>query len=214
MSRIEKTTFTCPKCRKESAFTIWHSVNTTLNPEMKERIIDGSAFVHVCPSCGYKTRTLWNMLYHDMANQIMIQLYPKENNLRLGDNGIKMLEMMKGRYLVRMVESAEELQEKIHIFDESLDDRIVELSKLITFIKMGEEHPDIKVEKIIFHRNLKDKQDAFQVIANGKTAAVNMCPFSSYDYFYNESIKKLPGIREDDLVIDQEWAMKWLSQAR
>ncbi len=47
----------CPKCNQEHPFTVWQSINTTLDPEMKAAVLDRSALLFECPSCG-KKRTL------------------------------------------------------------------------------------------------------------------------------------------------------------
>jgi hypothetical protein len=36
MSQEEQVTIKCPFCGAENDFTIWHSINTELNPEMKD----------------------------------------------------------------------------------------------------------------------------------------------------------------------------------
>ena len=51
MSKHYETTITCPKCGKEAPFRIWESINTTLDPEMKEKVKDRSAFLFTCPNC-------------------------------------------------------------------------------------------------------------------------------------------------------------------
>ena len=44
MSKKEKITITCPKCKNEHPFIIWSSINTTLDPEMKAAVKDKSPF--------------------------------------------------------------------------------------------------------------------------------------------------------------------------
>lgn len=39
-----RETIICPKCGQESEFTIWRSINTMLDPEMKKVVRDKSAF--------------------------------------------------------------------------------------------------------------------------------------------------------------------------
>lgn len=51
MSKHMKEQITCPECGKKSDFLIWESINTTLDPEMKQAVRDGSAFMFKCPHC-------------------------------------------------------------------------------------------------------------------------------------------------------------------
>ena len=55
MSKWEEVTIKCPNCGKVSKFKLWDSINTTLDPEMKQKVRDGSAFSFTCPHCGYQT---------------------------------------------------------------------------------------------------------------------------------------------------------------
>lgn len=74
MSQRREISLTCPQCGKEYPFIIWNSINTTLNPEMKEAVKDRSAFRFVCPDCGAKTYVDYDLLYHQMEDRI-IEIY-------------------------------------------------------------------------------------------------------------------------------------------
>ena len=56
---------TCPKCQKDSEFVMYDSVNVSLDPEDKEKIIDGSLFLFKCPECGAEVRIEYGVLYHE-----------------------------------------------------------------------------------------------------------------------------------------------------
>ena len=74
MSQRREVSLTCPQCGKEHPFIIWNSINTILNPEMKEAVKDRSAFRFVCPDCGAKTYVDYDLLYHQMEDRI-IEIY-------------------------------------------------------------------------------------------------------------------------------------------
>ena len=44
MSRNHIEKVTCPGCGKEADFTVWDSVNTTLEPDLKEKVLTGDLF--------------------------------------------------------------------------------------------------------------------------------------------------------------------------
>ena len=52
MSMPSNTKITCPKCNHESDYIVWYSINVTLNPEMKDKILGDTLFSWVCPHCG------------------------------------------------------------------------------------------------------------------------------------------------------------------
>ena len=52
MSRHHIEKVTCPSCHHEGDFEVWDSINTALDPEMKEKVLNQSIFLYTCPSCG------------------------------------------------------------------------------------------------------------------------------------------------------------------
>jgi len=55
MSKEHTEIITCPECGKKSDFTVWDSLNTMIDPEEKEKIINGELFRFTCPECGFTT---------------------------------------------------------------------------------------------------------------------------------------------------------------
>lgn len=76
MSHINTHTLTCPHCGKSAAQTVWDSVNVTLEPDVKERILAGHFFEFFCLDCGYHAPLLHPCLYHDMEQKLLIWYLP------------------------------------------------------------------------------------------------------------------------------------------
>ena len=74
MSRHHIEKVTCPSCHHEGDFELWASINTALDPEMKEKVLNKSIFLYTCPSCGETFRLNYPTLYHQMEDLIMIYL--------------------------------------------------------------------------------------------------------------------------------------------
>jgi len=74
MSRHHIEKVTCPSCHHEGDFELWDSINTALDPEMKEKVLNKSIFLYTCPSCGETFRLNYPTLYHQMEDLIMIYL--------------------------------------------------------------------------------------------------------------------------------------------
>ncbi len=64
MSRHHIEKVTCPSCHHEGDFELWDSINTALDPEMKEKVLNQSIFLYTCPSCG---ETLSFKLLHTLS---------------------------------------------------------------------------------------------------------------------------------------------------
>ena len=70
MSKNRKMNVKCPYCGKNSNFTIWDSVNITVNPELKEKTLDQSLFNFHCPTCKKDTLVQYPVIYHDMDKKL------------------------------------------------------------------------------------------------------------------------------------------------
>jgi predicted RNA-binding Zn-ribbon protein involved in translation (DUF1610 family) len=78
MSKNHQREIQCPKCGRKSSFTIWDSVNVSLNPELKEKIIDQSLFNFHCPSCKKNVLVQYPLIYHDMDRKLWFSKGPIE----------------------------------------------------------------------------------------------------------------------------------------
>jgi len=217
MSILKISEITCPKCGEISYFKTWESINTTFNPDMKEKVISGEAFKFVCPECGDSCTVSYNFIYHQMEDKTMIHYVNNEEEFyelidtyteeKLKESDM-ISESLKNDYNIRIVRSHTELVDKIRIIDAGLDDRIVEICKLLIIKKIRETvesdlvknqfYQDAGVNYVKFH--FKD-----QVI----TAELS-------DEMYNDLAEiakgKLSRKIDDNLVVDFNWAVNFLEE--
>ena len=140
MSRQQEVDITCPGCGFTGRFVIWDSVNNVLSPEAAQKLIDGSLFLYECPSCGEENQVFYACLYHDMEHRAMVQLVSDTEESveeafeaygKLMDDGIAKEIGYSSGYRHRLVTDINSLREKAAILRDELDDRAVELVKLI-----------------------------------------------------------------------------------
>lgn len=74
--------------------------------------------------------------------------------------------MRDENYLIRIVRSQNEFREKIPIFDEGLDDRIIELFKLYVLATFRKNHPDCNDVDILCFR--EDGKNCVQIFAGNQ----------------------------------------------
>ena len=82
MSSSSMEELTCPRCGKKSSYRIWRSINTTLDPEMKQAVRDGSAFLFTCPHCNNTTHVEYGFLYHQMEDEMMIYVVSSDDGIK------------------------------------------------------------------------------------------------------------------------------------
>ena len=121
MSLTAKANGVCSKCGQTTEITVYKSINTADNPELKEKVKNGSLFLWECPHCGTVNLARYETLYHDPQKKLMLWLVPdgkiSETQMQAITNHTKAM----GGYTLRLVRDMGELLEKVLIFDAGLD---------------------------------------------------------------------------------------------
>lgn len=68
MSKYNTEEITCPSCHHKGSFEIWSSINTVLNPKLKEKVLSQELFKYTCPNC----RERWLLIA--MTSQISVMM--------------------------------------------------------------------------------------------------------------------------------------------
>ena len=208
VAQKEVTTVTCPKCGNHRQAEIYKSVNAEENKDIKEKILDRSAFMFVCDKCGYTASLAYPCLYHDAQKGIFIQLAPDYSSadvemIRQTVGGVDFSDI--GDYKMRLVGTVEELIEKIKIFDSGKDDMVIELCKLFISKSVTEQKPDFMISRVYFDSH---DQDVF-VLFDDKCEKL-VIPVNKE--FYDESVQVFGDKIEDEIgdfkIIDRSWAIE------
>jgi hypothetical protein len=166
MTDVIEQNIRCPACNAESPFTIWRSLNATLNPEAKQSLVAGELLRFTCPDCGAATQFVYPLLYHDMQRRLMVWMIPDENGKPAEPDapapGESVLGVVTG-YTARVVSSPNELLEKILIFDAELDDLALEMFKIIIRLQV-EAAGQPQDAKIFFARADRDAAGVEQLV--------------------------------------------------
>ena len=203
MSSCREEIVTCPHCGQESKYRLWNSVNTALNPELKQKILSKELFLFQCPECGEKMIVDYGMLYHQTEDKLMIYYVTDDNEFTdvVGKLAGRNIDDRDEEYRCRVVCSSDELAEKIMIFDAGLDDRAVELLKLLCRKQMEDGYPEMMVDDVYF-QTTEDSQGMIVFLSQGQPCAE--IPFKKEAYDAIQKYYKEEG--NDELIIDMEWA--------
>lgn len=174
----------CSGCGAESLVKVYRSVNADEDPELKEKVKDGSLFIWECPRCGVHNLTGADFLYHDPGKKLMIWLLPGKAD-SVSESRLEKIAGNLDNYTLRRVDDAGSLVEKVNIFDSGLDDMVVEICKYVTKMELAEKAGD-KAEAIMkavfrFYRMQgADNRLVFTFPLDGKMQAVPV-GFSIYE---------------------------------
>ena len=136
MSLINEALAPCSKCGQQHKVTVYRSINTSENPELKDKVKDGSLFLWECPQCGQVNLAKYETLYHDPAARLMVWLIPAGEISETQMQAITMHTKAMGGYTLRRVNDMGSLMEKVLIADAGLDDVVLEMCKYVTKLEM------------------------------------------------------------------------------
>ena len=210
MSLERKQEITCPNCGQKSEIITWDSLNSELNPKAKMQLLNGSLFSFKCKNCEFESILRYNMLYHDMRNKVMVYLVaPNEIEKAIksiNETESSMLVKLEG-YTKRVVCEQNALREKAIIFDNGLDDRVVEIIKLLYLLNIQKQFPEDDITAV------------YMMIENGEMwlefYAKNVFTVSFSKEFYENVAKdfetQIASVENDATVINIKWAKEVLN---
>lgn len=211
MSKHHTEEVICPACHHKGNFEIWDSINTVLDPEMKEKVLNQSIFSYTCPNCGETFQLVYSTLYHQMEDLIMIYLVSEsevEKTKELFCRNETLFDLSADKYLKRIVTSPNQLIEKIQIFDAGKDDRIIELVKLIVTDYLHQNCLNQEFDELFFATDDSEK-NILVILDDGEiTSTVDI------DGLYEKAASdfSLKEIREDDIIINRDWILNRLNE--
>ena len=217
MSRPDQTTIECPACGREDTFTIWQSMNVTLDPRLKEELLSGELMTFTCRQCRQQAPVQYSFLYHDMKRRRMIWLITVGDEVSDTSNTLAFMhKMAKEPYTLRRVASLDELIEKVLIWDSGFDDRALELYKLGLHEQLAAEE---QLVGPVFYTSAPDDRDVdgvleFVVLAEDESTPISV-PAQTYHEFEEQTADLFAAAGDDPvewLRVDQEYARSLLGE--
>lgn len=166
MSIEKKERIECPYCNHEQVFESYESINLTKNPELKEKIINEELFKMKCEKCGKEALIAFPCLFHDMDKKQLIWLigdYTPEQKQALDKdlmdsaNGDEE-KLFAESYNRRIVSSINELKEKIILMEDDLDDRVIEVLKILCVNEVIGQLMGVTISEVRYNRTESGKK--------------------------------------------------------
>ena len=194
MLKNEHRVCICQKCGEKGSATIWHEIHE----KEKTAAMDTSLFKWKCPSCGHIYKFIYPCLYMDTTKKIAVRFQGNDKEFATDKD---LSEYLNG-YCKRDCSSQEELAEKIRILDAGLDDRAMELLKLLIFAKIHV--TDETMEQIQFYREAEDGDFEFTIWTGEGPDGIHIDRQMSENV--QELAKELPELEDKYYMIDLDWA--------
>ena len=213
---MAETTVKWRVCSQSHKVEAWNRINVSENPELKEKVKDGSLFVWECPHCGASNLIPGQTLYHDPDARLMVFLLPDgalpESQAAALEQQLSALSGSLEGYTLRRVGDIGSLIEKVNIFDAGLDDCVIEMCKYVSRMELAgkEGGKDISTAPFKFFRlSGPDNDIEFSYPSEGRMHGV-MIGFNVYEdcagiLRRNPQVKPSEGFAR----IDSDWIARF-----
>ncbi len=209
----------CPKCNQLNEVTVWHSITVSDSADLKSDLLKGKVNIFHCPSCSHTALMPSPMLYHDEEKSLMISFSPCDDEKLKGQlfEDIKKTSSESGEldnltnYNLRFVCDYNSLLEKILIFDNGLNDKVIEVLKVLILMQKPESFESMSA---LFG---KAENDMLEFLIHDKTD--NACytskvPMESYNTVKEQLAQSGVKYRSFDWeIVDLEYGMSLLKGA-
>lgn len=143
MENVVNISLTCTKCGHSFQTVSYPGINTDRNPELKDKVLDGSLFLAECPHCSQKVLNTVETLYHDPSSRLMVWLTRSAMAQAQGKALYEANEALHD-YTLRLVAGIGDLIEKVKIFETGLNDVVIEMCKYITRQEIGKPDAELR----------------------------------------------------------------------
>lgn len=188
MSMQNEVTLTCKDCGHSQTFTMWNSVNVSLNPELNDKIKDQSLFQFKCEECGETYTVEYPVLYHDVNNKFMVQYLPtsatEEDIERFEKEKEEAAEVLTQftnmGYKFRAARTRRNFISKINTFENGLSDLPIEFLKNVVYNESPTEQREHLVD-ISFNGIDQENKLMFILLYSDGNSLMCKIPKNTYD---------------------------------
>ena len=199
MAEAQNNMFTCPQCGEDGPLTMWTSINVAQDPDAHRRVEDLSIFEWTCPNCQKTSLVLHPCLYHDVANEFMIWFAPDGE---IQDNTTDFSQL--DHYTLRTTHTPNEFREKVNVLERHLDDRALEMTKLILIMQLSRDNVD--VVDVVFHSIDTSGRFVFVLVHPDGAEQYLRLPPTTYQKLAQDVREYLYTPTHSFLTIDLNWA--------
>lgn len=201
MTQWKTSQVSCPACCEIGSFKMCTSIDLEESPSLKEDIFSRKLFHFSCPNCGEDIMVAYNCTLTDEKNKLIIALITDKTE------PFETSKLLVEGYRLRIVHSINEFAEKAALAEDDVDDKVIELYKLMLEDQFEEERSGSEILGIYYGgRNFDEDSLLFYIItgnAENCRATLSMQTYRAIEAQFKDKREKY----ENDCEINKEWAI-------
>lgn len=206
----------CKECKHTNVVPFNTMILSWKEPEKKKSMMDGSFFWGKCSKCGARIPIVHDCFYFDNVGKYVVAYAGSEIALRNAygyfyDYDAGAVDYLyEHDYMKRIVRTQLELKEKIHVFEDGMDDRIIELVKLYLFPNITERFGKARV----FYEGAGGKKLIFTERGGKILEHIDISDNRHYNRLSSKYAKELIDIKSDGPEINRKWAVELVTKTK
>lgn len=204
MTQWKTSQVSCPACCEIGNFKMCTSIDLEESPSLKEDIFSRELFHFSCPNCGEDIMVAYNCTLTDTENKLILALITDN------DEEFESSRLMVDGYRLRIVHSINEFAEKAALSEDTIDDKVIELYKIMLEDQFEEERSGAEILGIYYGgRNFDDDTILFYIItgnAENCRATLSMDTYRAIEAQFAKNSEKY----NNDCEINKDWAINVL----
>ena len=204
MTQWTTSQVTCPACCESGTFRMCTSIDTAESPNLKDSIFSRELFRYTCSECGEEIMVAYNCTLTDPNEKRIVALITdgKENS--------DASKLLVDGYSLRIVRSINEFAEKAALCEDGIDDKVIELYKIMLEDQFEEERAGSEILGIYYGgRDFENDNILFYIItgnAENCRATLSMQTYHAIEKQFAAKSEKYI----NDCEINKDWAIKVL----
>ena len=141
MSYMSVHEVVCPHCKKEYEVKCFDTINITIDPQLFDDFRSAEVFVEECEYCKKKFVFRRPLIYHNMEKRFIVYYIIsidmlKDTILEINEFKERLSGAFKDYKIRIVVDSIHKFIEKVEVLTKDLDDRVIEVYKLLFIEKL------------------------------------------------------------------------------
>ena len=206
MSLTSDVTYVCGKCTHKNRAEKFDSINAQTSAELKEKLIKGTLFDVQCEKCGETFRLEYSCFFYDAEKKYKVYLRKEDGQTNpFGYNNNK-------EFTYRIVETYDQLREKVLILDSGLNDKAIEVAKQYVRIQYNEIKPDTVIVKAYCEGQKNDSIYFYLYLEDGQFFQ-SILPEAAYQKVINDNVFDINFDEKNDIyVVNSDWLSNMMAK--